>query len=277
MRSAKKRYAIFLCDDKMVITFNYKEGTTTITFADISAALRHRKLVRIWIAGMCQANLSDFRSFSGNPKLFCLEIEKRKSGRQDHGRKRMKASIFEISNPPHFGRTFPASINRKGETELSLLHRKKCYVFHHHRMPLRGAIPPPETRASHGRHVLDHLAADGAGLTGGDVAVVAVLEVDAHLVSGLHLEAVHGLTGLGNHDLVVAACHSLIHPFRVLAGPRIMNIDICREAECRADRSSIFFAVARLICRENTASLRKNLYMKKLSLPVSVPERRAAA
>ena len=30
-------------------------------------------------------------------------------------------------------------------------------------------------------HLLDHLAADGAGLTGGQVAVVAVLEVDANL------------------------------------------------------------------------------------------------
>ena len=30
-------------------------------------------------------------------------------------------------------------------------------------------------------HLLDHLAADGAGLAGGQVAVVAVLQVDAHL------------------------------------------------------------------------------------------------
>ncbi len=31
--------AIFLYDDKMVITFNYKEGTTTITLAELDAAL----------------------------------------------------------------------------------------------------------------------------------------------------------------------------------------------------------------------------------------------
>ena len=31
--------AIFLYDDKMVITFNYKEGTTTITFDDLKTAL----------------------------------------------------------------------------------------------------------------------------------------------------------------------------------------------------------------------------------------------
>ena len=35
--------------------------------------------------------------------------------------------------------------------------------------------------ASYGTIVLDHLAADGAGLTGGQVTVVAVLQVDADL------------------------------------------------------------------------------------------------
>ncbi len=35
--------AIFLYDDKMVITFNYKEGTTTITFAELNAALAEQK------------------------------------------------------------------------------------------------------------------------------------------------------------------------------------------------------------------------------------------
>ena len=31
--------AIFLYDDKIVITFNYKDGTDTITFDDLKAAL----------------------------------------------------------------------------------------------------------------------------------------------------------------------------------------------------------------------------------------------
>ena len=35
--------AIFLYDDKMVITFNYKEGTTTITFDDLKTALADLK------------------------------------------------------------------------------------------------------------------------------------------------------------------------------------------------------------------------------------------
>ena len=35
--------AIFLYDDKMVITFNYKDGTDTITFDDLKTALAHQK------------------------------------------------------------------------------------------------------------------------------------------------------------------------------------------------------------------------------------------
>ena len=34
---------IFLYDDKMVLTFNYKEGTTTITFDDLKTALANQK------------------------------------------------------------------------------------------------------------------------------------------------------------------------------------------------------------------------------------------
>ena len=36
--------SIFLFDDKMVITFNYREGTTVIVFADLQAALAGRKV-----------------------------------------------------------------------------------------------------------------------------------------------------------------------------------------------------------------------------------------
>ena len=36
-------------------------------------------------------------------------------------------------------------------------------------------------RSSYGTHFLDHLAADGAGFTGGQVTVVAVGQVDANL------------------------------------------------------------------------------------------------
>ena len=35
--------AIFLYDDKMVLTFNFREGTETITFADLQAALQRNE------------------------------------------------------------------------------------------------------------------------------------------------------------------------------------------------------------------------------------------
>ena len=49
-------------------------------------------------------------------------------------------------------------------------------------MPHRRPIIPRESRSSYGAHVLDHLTADGAGFAGGEVAVVAVLKVDAYLL-----------------------------------------------------------------------------------------------
>ena len=45
-----------------------------------------------------------------------------------------------------------------------------------------GAVCPFIVRSSYGCHDVDHLAADGTGLAGGQVAVVALLEVDADLV-----------------------------------------------------------------------------------------------
>ena len=48
-------------------------------------------------------------------------------------------------------------------------------------MPLHDPVISCKSRGSYGAHVLDHLAADRAGLAGGQVAVVAVLQVDANL------------------------------------------------------------------------------------------------
>ena len=48
-------------------------------------------------------------------------------------------------------------------------------------MPLHDPVISCKSRGSYGAHVLDHLAADGAGFAGGQVAVVAVLKVDANL------------------------------------------------------------------------------------------------
>ena len=40
---------------------------------------------------------------------------------------------------------------------------------------------PHEVHSSYGTHLLDHLPADGAGLAAGEVAVIALLQVDADL------------------------------------------------------------------------------------------------
>ena len=73
-------------------------------------------------------------------------------------------------------------------------------------------------------HLLDHLAADGAGLTGGQVAVVAVLQINAHFLCGLHLETVHSLASLGNVDLVVVLrAHIHFSPFFVFPESQILS------------------------------------------------------
>ena len=46
-------------------------------------------------------------------------------------------------------------------------------------------------------HHIDHLTADRACLTGGEVAVVALLEVHAYLVGCLHLESFESLSAFG--------------------------------------------------------------------------------
>ena len=95
-----------------------------------------------------------------------------------------------------------------------LLQGERIYILNTDFMSLRDAIVTFEFYSSCGFHVLDHLAADGAGFTGGQVTVVTVGQVDADLGSGLHLELVHCLTGLGDVDLVVALhIHSLLLSF----------------------------------------------------------------
>ena len=70
-------------------------------------------------------------------------------------------------------------------------------------MSLGCTIIPFKFQSSYGIHLLDHLAADGAGLAGGQVTVVTVLQVDTDLLGSLHLELLHSSLGLGNIDPVV--------------------------------------------------------------------------
>ena len=44
-----------------------------------------------------------------------------------------------------------------------------------------GAVCPLIVRSSYGFHDVDHLAAHAAGLAAAEIAVVALLQVDAHL------------------------------------------------------------------------------------------------
>ena len=83
------------------------------------------------------------------------------------------------------------------------------YVRYFLHVAHRNSILSLKYHASYGTHLLDHLAADGACLAGGQVTVVAVGQVDADLGSCLHLELVHSLTSLRDVDLVVIlAAHS---------------------------------------------------------------------
>ena len=54
-------------------------------------------------------------------------------------------------------------------------------VLHFHPMSYGHPTISLKLHTSYGTHLLDHLAADGAGFAGGQVAVVALLQVDAHL------------------------------------------------------------------------------------------------
>ena len=64
---------------------------------------------------------------------------------------------------------------------LTFLYADPHYVPYRLHMPLHDPVISCKSRISYGAHVLDHLAADGAGFAGGQVAVVAVLQVDADL------------------------------------------------------------------------------------------------
>lgn len=65
-------------------------------------------------------------------------------------------------------------------------------------MPFRYPAVTVEAHGSYGVHVVDHLTADGTSLTGGDVTVVTVVEVDAYFVCSFHLELIKSRAGSRN-------------------------------------------------------------------------------
>ena len=102
---------------------------------------------------------------------------------------------------------------------VSSLNRNSGYVSHGDFMSIHNPICPLKThkfRSSCGSNVLDHLAAHGTGFAGSQVAVVALLQIDAHFLGSLHLELVHGLPRLGNIQLV-AVLHNVFSSFPFLS------------------------------------------------------------
>ena len=95
------------------------------------------------------------------------------------------------------------------EPSGDFLYQYCCYVLHNLFMTHSSPESSVEFCLSYGTHCFHHLASYGAGFTGGQVTVVAALQVDADLGSCLHLELVHCLPCLGDIQLVVVlAAHS---------------------------------------------------------------------
>lgn len=63
-------------------------------------------------------------------------------------------------------------------------------------------------------HLLDHHTANRTSLSCSQVAVIALLQVDAHFLSGLHLELVQSLAGAGDDRLIriVGTRHDVASP-----------------------------------------------------------------
>ena len=74
-------------------------------------------------------------------------------------------------------------------------------------MAVCDAVCSVECKGSYGTAFFDHLAADGASLTGGQVTVIAVSQINADFLRSLHLELLHSLLCLGNIDLIVILAH----------------------------------------------------------------------
>ena len=99
-------------------------------------------------------------------------------------------------------------------TALGFLYCNPRYVPDSNFMTRHNTVVTLKTRNSYSFHLLDHLAADGAGLAGGEVAVIALFQIDADFVRRFHLEALHRLLRLGDDQFVAAAIivgHGFLH------------------------------------------------------------------
>ena len=114
-------------------------------------------------------------------------------------------------------------------------------------MPRCGSIISGIIRKSYGTHFLDHLAAHRTGLAGSQIAVVSLLQVNAYLVGGLHLELVHCLAGIGDHDLVSAVV--------VIAGHNVslLFVSVFISSGVRMERPHISLPEDDVICDNSIA------------------------
>jgi len=95
------------------------------------------------------------------------------------------------------------------------LQYKPCMIADHSLVSLDNAVCTLKFEGSHGCNVFDHLAADTAGFLGGQVTVIAILQVYANLVGSFHLELVESFLSLRYYG----TCHSYIHSLFFLIVP----------------------------------------------------------
>ena len=135
----------------------------------------------------------------------------------------------------------------------ALLCADVCCVLDSDLVALGYAVCTLECKGAYGPVIFDHLAADGASLTGGQVTVVTVGQVNADFLGSLHLETVHSLTSLGNVDLVVvrvAHFDSLLcflrkncFPKKAFSfrNPSLTRVEKAMNGECRKYWNKVYF------------------------------------
>lgn len=106
--------AIFLYDDKVVLTFNYKEGTKTITFDDLKTALAEEK-----ISSDLDCQAAPKKRFCGNAKPLLFLLLSGASGRDSN------SPSGRLASRP--GRTVLRTV-RKGAGESLPAHQRRGFV-----------------------------------------------------------------------------------------------------------------------------------------------------
>ena len=87
---------------------------------------------------------------------------------------------------------------------IKTLYRKGKRVLDGYLVSLRYSVMTFKSNSSYGVHIVDHLSADRTCLTGGEIAVVAVVQIDTDFVCRFHLELVKSCAGFGNQ---LVCCH----------------------------------------------------------------------